>query len=71
MYMTTTMLSRHKQRPLCVSLYDLMGKSFWSGINTTKELLTGVSIIEKQPICLVRSQQHLKDIYTKDYRLLI
>lgn len=31
----------------CVSLYELMGKSFWSGINTRKELLTHVSIIEQ------------------------
>lgn len=37
---------------LCVSLYDLMGKSFWSGINTTKDLLTDVSIIEKQLMLL-------------------
>lgn len=31
-----------------MSLHDLMGKSFWSGVNRTKELLTDVLIMEKQ-----------------------
>lgn len=34
------------------TVHDLTGKSFWSGINTTKELLTAVSIIDEQLMLL-------------------